>query len=350
MNQHFPELSHSVSELQVIARRIHRHCMHYRGADLRRSVFQVINSVLPLCAVLVMMGLLATNYYWASLLLAIPAAGFLLRTFIIQHDCGHGSFLDTRAQNDRLGAILSVFTLTPYDHWKRNHAAHHAGSGNLDKRGQGDIETLTVEEYRALSSVAKIKYRIYRNLLVQLVIGAPLNFFILQRIPSLYALKDKAAWRSVVLLNVAIVAFYGTLAFAFGPMLIFKIFIPVITLAAWTGGWLFYVQHQFEDSVWDKADNWDYHVASLLGSSHYVLPKILQWFTGNIGLHHIHHLCAGIPNYRLQECLNASEELQKVSVKLTVWESLRSIPLVLWDEGQRRMISFREYRMQALTA
>lgn len=350
MNQHFPELSQSVSELQIIARRIHRHCMHYRGAETRRSVFQVINSVLPFVAVMVMMGLLATNHYWVCLLLAIPAAGFLLRTFIIQHDCGHGSFLDTRTQNDRLGAVLSVFTLTPYDHWKRNHAAHHAGSGNLDKRGQGDIETLTVEEYRALSNIGKVKYRIYRNLLVQLIIGAPLNFFILQRMPSLYALKDKAAWRSVVMLNVAIVAFYGTLSLMFGPMLIFKIFIPVVTLAAWTGGWLFYVQHQFEDSVWDKADNWDYHVASLMGSSHYVMPKILQWFTGNIGLHHIHHLCAGIPNYRLQECLNASEELQKVGAKLTIWESFKSIPLVLWDEGQRRMISFREFRMQSLAA
>jgi acyl-lipid omega-6 desaturase (Delta-12 desaturase) len=350
MNQHFPELSHSVSELQIIARRIHRHCMHYRGADIRRSTFQVINSVLPFGAMMVLLGLLATNYYWASLLLAFPAAGFLLRTFIIQHDCGHGSFLDTRAQNDRLGAVLSVLTFTPYDHWKRNHAAHHAGSGNLDRRGQGDIETLTVEEYRALTPADKIKYRVYRNLLVQLVIGAPLNFFILQRIPSLYALKDKAAWRSVVLLNLAIVVFYGGLGYMFGPMLIFKIFFPVITLAAWIGGWLFYVQHQYEDSVWDKADNWDYHVASLMGSSHYVMPKILQWFTGNIGLHHIHHLCAGIPNYRLQECLNASEELQNVGVKLTIWKSLKSIPLALWDESQRRMITFREYKMQGLAA
>ncbi len=348
MNQHFPELRIPEDDLQAMARRIHRHCMGFRGADLKRSTIQILNTVPAFLVLCVLMGLLATNYYWASLLLAFPAAGFLLRIFIIQHDCGHGSFMPTRRGSDILGALLSVFTLTPYDHWKRSHAAHHAASGNLDKRGVGDIETLTVAEYDALSRFGRLKYRFYRNLIVQLVIGAPLNFLILQRWPSAYALRDRDAWFSVAYLNLAIVAFYGSLMWLFGPALILKIFVPVVVIAAWVGGWLFYVQHQFEDSVWDKADSWDFHVAALMGSSHYVLPKFLQWFTGNIGLHHIHHLCSGIPNYRLEECLNASLELQQIGVKLTIWESLKSIPLVLWHEGERRMISFREYRALAL--
>jgi acyl-lipid omega-6 desaturase (Delta-12 desaturase) len=344
MNQHFPELRMPEGDLQAMARRIHRHCMNFRGADLKRSTIQILNTVPAFLVLCIVMGFLATNYYWLSLLIALPAAGFLLRIFIIQHDCGHGSFMPTRRGSDIVGALLSVFTLTPYDHWKRSHASHHAASGNLDKRGIGDIETLTVAEYEALSRMGRLKYRIYRNLIVQLVIGAPLNFIILQRWPSSYALRDRDAWFSVAYLNLAMVVFYGSLMWMFGPVLILKIFLPVVTIAAWVGGWLFYVQHQFEDSVWDKADSWDFHVAALLGSSHYVLPKVLQWFTGNIGLHHIHHLCSGIPNYRLEECLKASPELQQIGVKLTVWESLKSIPLVLWHEGERRMISFSEHR------
>jgi acyl-lipid omega-6 desaturase (Delta-12 desaturase) len=344
MNQHFPDLNFPEVDLQAAARRIHRHCMKFRGGDLKRSTIQLLNTVPAFIVLCTIMALLATNYYWASLLIAVPTAGFLLRIFIMQHDCGHGSFMPTRAGNDRLGAFLSVLTFTPYDHWKRSHASHHATSGNLDKRGIGDIETYTVAEYQALSAMQRLKYRVYRNLIVQLIIGAPLNFLILQRWPSAYALRDRQAWFSVALLNVAIVVFYGSIMWFVGPAIVLKVVLPVVTIAAWVGGWLFYVQHQFEDSVWDKADSWDFHVAALMGSSHYVLPKFLQWFTGNIGLHHIHHLCSGIPNYRLEECLNASPELQQVGVKLTVWESLKSIPLVLWDEGQRRMISFREYR------
>jgi acyl-lipid omega-6 desaturase (Delta-12 desaturase) len=347
MNQHFPELKIPEVDLQAIARRIHRHCMGFRGADLKRSTTQILNTVPAFLVLCVVMGLLATNYYWASLLLAVPTAGFLLRIFIIQHDCGHGSFMPTRRGSDILGALLSVFTLTPYDHWKRSHAAHHAGSGNLDKRGFGDIETLTVAEYDALSRLGRLKYRIYRNLIVQLVIGAPVNFIIFQRWPSSYALRDRDAWFSVAYLNLAMVVFYGSLMWFFGPAVIFKVFLPVVTIAAWVGGWLFYVQHQFEDGVWDKADSWDFHVAALMGSSHYVLPRVLQWFTGNIGLHHIHHLCSGIPNYRLEECLKASPELQQIGIKLTIWESLKSIPLVLWHEGERRMISIREYHALA---
>jgi acyl-lipid omega-6 desaturase (Delta-12 desaturase) len=344
MNQHVRDLSDPAFDLVAAARRIHRHCMGYRGADVRRSMIQIFNTLPPFLALVVLMGVLAETHYWASLILAIPAAGFLLRVFVIQHDCGHGSFLPTRDQNDRLGFVMSLFTFTPFDHWRRSHATHHATSGNLDRRGVGDIDTLTVAEYRALSLMAKLKYRLYRNLIIQLVIGAPVNFLLLQRLPSSFAMKDRQAWISVMTLNAALVLLYGSLSWIFGWELVLKVVLPVVTLAAWAGGWLFYVQHQYESSVWDHGEEWDFHVASLMGSSHYVLPKALQWITGNIGIHHIHHLCSGIPNYKLEECLNASAELQTIGVKLTVWESLRSIPLVLWDEAERRMISFRQYR------
>ncbi|MGB8818096.1 MAG: fatty acid desaturase [Rhizobiaceae bacterium] len=347
MNQHFRDLSDPDIDLKAISRRIHRHCMTFRGADVRRSTAQMLNTIPAFLALMLVIGLLATNYFWASLLLAIPAGGLLVRIFIFQHDCGHGSFLPTRQGNDRLGMVLSLLTLTPYDHWKRSHATHHASSGNLERRGVGDIDTLTVGEYRALSVFQKMKYRVYRNLIVQLVIGAPLNFLVLQRTPSSYAMTEKSAWISVLALNAGIVLFYGALMWLFGPMLIIKTFVPVVCVAAWSGGWLFYVQHQYEMSLWDHEDRWDFHVAALFGSSHYVLPKWLQWLTGNIGLHHIHHLCSGVPNYRLEECLNASEELRQVENKLTLVESFKSIPLALWDEAGRRMISFRQYRALA---
>ncbi len=347
MNQHVLDPGLPADDIRAVARRIHRHCMGYRGADLRRSTIQLLNTLVPFAILLFAMGWFATDHYWISLVLSIPTAGFLLRTFIIQHDCGHGSFMPTREKNDRLGALLSLFTFTPYDHWKRSHATHHATSGNLDKRGVGDIDTYTVEEYRALSSVAKFRYRLYRNLIIQLIVGAPVNFLILQRFPAAYSFRDKGAWASVMMLNLGIVLFYGSLMYAFGPALVLKIFLPVVILAAWTGGWLFYVQHQFESGIWEKGEEWDFHVSALLGSSHYVLPRALQWITGNIGIHHIHHLCSGIPNYRLEECLNSSVELQRVGVKLTVWESLKSIPLVLWDEENRRLISFRQFNRMA---
>lgn len=321
--------------------------MGYRGAEVRRSFMQVLNTVPALLALVVLMGLLATNHYWASLLLAIPAGGLLVRVFIFQHDCGHGSFMPTREANDRLGMLFSLLTLTPYDHWKRSHATHHATSGNLDRRGMGDIDTLTVVEYSALSSMQKIRYRVYRNLIVQLLIGAPLNFIVLQRLPASYGMTDKTAWISVMALNLALFVFYGGLIYLFGLILVMKVALPIVAVAAWAGGWLFYVQHQYEMTLWDHEDRWDFHVASLFGSSHYVLPKWLQWFTGNIGLHHIHHLCSGIPNYRLEECFDACPELQSVENRLNFWQSLRSIPLALWDETHRRMISFREYRALA---
>jgi acyl-lipid omega-6 desaturase (Delta-12 desaturase) len=345
MNQNFSRFDHPEFDLKAAARRIHRHCMGYKGAVLKRSAFQILNTVPFFLALCVVIGLLTTHYYWLSWLLVLPASGFLLRIFIIQHDCGHGSFMPTRRGNDAIGALLSVFTFTPYEHWKRNHAAHHGVSGNLDKRGEGDINTLTVAEYTALSKFDQLIYRIYRNLILQIIIGAPFKFIVLQRLPSIYAFKDRHAWTSVMLLNLSMFAFYGFLMWFFGVVLILKIFLPVVILAAQIGGWLFYVQHQFEDSVWDKDPNWDFHVSALMGSSHYDLPKIVQWFTGNIGLHHIHHLCAGIPNYRLEECLKSNSELQQIGTKIGFLESLKSIPLVLWHEGERRMISFRDYRL-----
>lgn len=347
MNQHFTDIHAPDTDLKLIARRIHRHCMAFRGADTSRSLGQLANTLPVFLGLMAAIGWLSASHYWASLLLSIPAGFFLVRIFIFQHDCGHGSFLPSRDANDRLGMLLSLFTFTPYDHWKRNHAAHHATSGNLDKRGMGDIDTLTVGEYRALSFRQKLIYRIYRNLIVQLLIGAPVNFLILQRVPSSFAFKQKEAWVSVLTLNAGLFLFYGSLSWLFGPLTVIKTVVPVVCVAAWIGGWLFYVQHQYEMSLWDHEDRWDFHVASLFGSSRYVLPIWLQWLTGNIGLHHIHHLCSGIPNYRLQECYNACEELRSVENRLTLIESIKCIPLALWDEVGRRMITFRQYRMLA---
>lgn len=345
MNQHVRDLHDPAFDLVAAARRIHRHCMAYRGADVRRSVVQLLNTLPVFFALMALIGYLSTGYYWASLLLAIPAGTFLVRIFIFQHDCGHGSFLPKRAANDRLGMALSLLTFTPFDHWRRSHAAHHASSGNLDRRGMGDIDTLTVSEYRKLGFREKLKYRIFRNLAVQLVIGAPLNFLLLQRVPSSFAFREKEAWVSVLTLNAGLVLFYGSLMWLFGPLLVLKTVVPVVCVAAWMGGWLFYVQHQYEMALWDHEDRWDFYVASLFGSSRYVLPKWLQWMTGNIGLHHIHHLCSGIPNYRLQECYDACPELRAIENSLTIMQSLKSIPLALWDEAGRRMITFRQYRM-----
>ena len=332
------------AELKQQARRLAAHCKAYSDADPKRGVIQLISTAVPFAGlVAAMLASVSYEYYWLSALLTLPAAGLLVRLFIIQHDCGHGSFFRSRAANDMLGRVISVLTITPYADWRQDHAVHHATSGNLDRRGTGDITTLTVAEYRALPRFRRIAYRLYRNPLIHLMIGPPYQFILRQRIPLGWSSPFREVWRGVLSLNVAIVAVYGggVLLFGFESLLI--VYLPIIVIASWAGGWMFFIQHQFENTYWESEADWDFHVAALVGSSYYVLPRILHWFTGNIGLHHVHHLCGKVPNYRLRECLGASPELQRMS-RLTPTESLKSVGLTLWDEEQRRMVGFRSLK------
>ena len=330
-----------VAALKAQARRLAAHCARYRGADTRRALIQIATTALPFLALLAAMWAAVDHAYWLTLLLAIPASGLLVRFFIIQHDCGHGSFLPSQRANDLLGRAISILTLTPYGMWRRIHAKHHATSGNLDRRGYGDINTLTLEEYRASSPWSRLCYRVYRHPLFLFPIGVPFFFLVLQRLPWGHPMDAKEIGRSVFGLNLAIVIFYGLLGAAIGYTHLLLIALPMIIMASAMGGWLFFIQHQFDDGHWDASDEWDFQVAAIRGSSYYVLPKPLEWFTGNIGLHHIHHLNSVIPNYRLHECLAASPEFQEMN-RVTFWESLKCARLAVWDEAQRRLLTFRE--------
>jgi acyl-lipid omega-6 desaturase (Delta-12 desaturase) len=240
---------------------------------------------------------------------------------------------------------MSVFTLAPYSLWRREHAIHHNGSGNLERRGIGDIETKTVAEYMASTPFERLRYRLYRHPLFLFGFGVPAYFLFVQRLPWFHGLNASESWRSVMSLNASIVAVYGTLGYLLGFGSVALVFLPMLHVASALGGWLFFVQHQFEDTHWDDADTWDFQIAAVHGSSYYVLPKPLQWVTGNIGLHHIHHLNSMVPNYRLQECLDALPELGQVN-RLTLWESFRCVRLSLWDDTTRRLVSYREAMLQ----
>lgn len=332
------------------------HCNAYKGGHTGRSVIQLATSfTLFIITCAAMLLCLKNDLVWPVVLLWLPAGGFLVRLFIIQHDCGHMSFFPTRKANDWTGRILSLFTVTPYAFWRDAHNMHHAASGNLDGRGVGSIDTLTVTEFNNLSPFKRACYRMYRNPLVVLVIGPPLHVMLLQRIPfkglatffeGYKSIPFRKAWRSILGLNLGLVVFYGGIASVIGFSNMLMIFLAPIMIAAWTGGWLFFIQHQFEDTYWEERKNWNFQEAAVLGSSYYKLHPVLQWFTGNIGLHHIHHLCSMIPNYKLQECLDNNPELQKMNV-MTLGQSLRCIPLALWDDAKKAMITFRQHSHKA---
>jgi omega-6 fatty acid desaturase (delta-12 desaturase) len=281
--------------------------------------------------------------YWLCLLLALPAAGFLVRLFMIQHDCGHGSFFSQRLANDWVGRTISVLTLTPYDYWRRTHAIHHASSGNLDRRGVGDVQTLTVREYLALSRFRRLLYRMYRNPLVLFGIGPAYLFILQQRLPVGLMRGGWVPWLSTMATNLAIAVIAATLIWfiGFGPFLLVQL--PITLAGGAVGVWLFYVQHQFEDTVWARNGSWSRHEAALYGSSHYALPPVLRWFTANIGVHHVHHLCSQIPSYRLPRVLRDHPELGTVK-RLTFLQSLGHVRLTLWDEDRQRLVSFRDMR------
>ncbi len=342
-----PGAATSADSLRAQARAFARHCAHYRNPDARRAITQMCTTSVPFLVLVTVMIWLTGYAYWATLLLAIPTGGLLVRFFIIQHDCGHGSFLGTRGANDILGRLMSILTLTPYGLWRREHAMHHAGSGNLERRGVGDIETMTVEEYLAAGRFQRIRYRIYRNPAFLFGLGVPIYFLILQRSPWGHGLPFRDAWKSTLGLNLAIAIVYGSLSWFIGLGTLLAVMLPIVVVASAAGGWLFFIQHQFENTHWEPTEAWDFQTAAVHGSSYYALPKVLQWFTGNIGLHHIHHLNSMVPNYRLQECMDALPALASVN-RLTIRQSLRCVRYTLWDSASRRLIAFSDLPRGAL--
>lgn len=315
----------------------------YRGANRVRSLFELAVTIGPFVLLWTLMWLSLDLGYWVSLLLAVPTAGFLVRLFMVQHDCGHGAFFRRRLTNDWVGRILGVLTLTPYDYWQRTHAIHHATSGNLDRRGIGDIDTLTVREYLALSWWGRLRYRLYRHPVIMFGLG-PAYLFVLQfRLPVGLMREGWRPWLSTAATNGAIALVVATMMWSVGVADFLAIHVPVTLLAASAGVWLFYVQHQFDGASWASDGEWSLHEAALHGSSHYDLPGVLRWFTANIGIHHIHHLCSRIPYYRLPQVLRDHPELASVG-RLTPIESLKCVRLVLWDEDGLRLISFAELR------
>jgi omega-6 fatty acid desaturase (delta-12 desaturase) len=312
----------------------------YKESHLPTSIWQILNTAIPFFTVMCFMYLTAYRGYWpVTLLLAVPAAGLLMRLFIIQHDCGHGSFFKSARANDWVGAVIGVLSLTPYTYWKQTHALHHSTSGNLDRRGYGDIETLTVREYKALTRWGRFKYRAYRSVPVLFFIGPAFHFILYHRWPGIIPADWKAERRSILLNDLAIVAllYFAHCTVGLSPFFLVQLAVGIMTAIA--GVWLFYVQHQFEGAYWRKDEKWDLVQASLRGSSYFELPAFLQWITGNIGFHHIHHLNSRIPNYKLERCMNENPVLQN-PVRLTFWQSFKCVFLTLWDEERQKLVGF----------
>ena len=313
----------------------------YQTPSVKSAVWQLVSSIVPLIATGFLMYWSLSVSYLLTLALALPAAGFTIRTFIIMHDCGHGSFLPSRTWNDIVGWVTGILTATPYSHWRREHAIHHATSGHLEQRGTGDITTLTVREYLSLKWARRAKYRIYRNPLILLGFG-PTILLLKHRWPT----RGMAGKREIINVhgtNLALAAMITTLSLLIGFREFMLIWLPIVLLSGTIGVWLFYVQHQFEDAYWRDGEEWDYATAAVAGSSYFRLPKVLQWFTGNIGFHHVHHLSPKIPNYRLERCHRENPTFQKVTT-LTLWQSIRTLGLKLWDEESHRMVGFGHLR------
>ncbi|ODT59852.1 MULTISPECIES: fatty acid desaturase [Paracoccus] len=314
----------------------------YRDPSTPRSLFELAVTLLPLMAVWALAWAALSVSAWLALILAAANGLFLVRIFIIQHDCGHGSFLKNRRAQDWVGRSLGVLTLTPYAVWKRTHAIHHAYHGNLDQRGIGDVMTLTIDEYRARSGFGRFMYRLYRHPMVLFVLG-PSYLFILQNRLPLGLMGQRQYWMSAMGTNAAIAVLVALIVWAGGWLPVLVVFLPTVVVAATIGVWLFYVQHQFEETHWSRAEDWQIHDAALEGSSHYVLPQPLRWLTGNIGIHHVHHLYSRIPFYRLGEVIRDHRELAEAQ-RLTIRESLSAVRLHLWDDPQGKLISFAEAR------
>jgi omega-6 fatty acid desaturase (delta-12 desaturase) len=316
----------------------------YAQPDYRKAFWQIFNTFVPYIGLwaLMIFSVLHGFPYWITLLLSVAAAGFLVRIFILFHDCCHVAFFPSRRANRILGYLAGIMTFTPFEDWQRTHVIHHSASGDLDRRGVGDIWTLTVDEYLSASRLKRFAYRFFRNPLFLFTIIPLVLFLIIQRFPSPGAKKRER--NSVFFTNGTIVAIITVMSLTLGFQNYLLIQLPVILMAASAGMWLFYVQHQYEDVYWSRHQSWDLTLSGLEGSSYYKLPKVLQWIVGNIGLHHIHHVKANIPNYNLQRCYDEISALQTVT-PLTFRKSLKSLWLNLWDEQRQKLVSFRSISM-----
>lgn len=319
---------------------------NYREPSTRRSILEIVVTAAPFAALWLAAWQALSIGYWLTLLIALPAGAFLVRMFMIQHDCGHGAFFGSRAANDWTGRMIGVLTFTPYHVWRRTHAAHHATSGNLDARGMGDIRLITVAEYQRLSPIGRLGYRLYRHPLVMFGLGPSFLFLFRHRVPFGLMRDGWRPWASALATNAGIMLTCGAMMWAVGPLPFLAVHLPIIIFAASIGVWLFYIQHQFEETFWANGDAWTHSEAALHGSSHYDLPGPLRWMTANIGVHHVHHLYSRIPYYRLSEVLRDYPEIRDIG-RITLRESLACLRLRLWDEKTRRLIPVREIDVAA---
>jgi omega-6 fatty acid desaturase (delta-12 desaturase) len=313
----------------------------YQKPSRWRATWQIMDTLVPYAALWYLIYLCRPISWWLVLPLAVLAGGLLVRVFIIFHDCGHGSFFKSRTANDLVGLLAGVLTFTPYYHWRWEHAIHHGSAGDLDKRGTGDVWTMTVQEYLESSRWKKFAYRLARNPIVLFVIAPLFLFLIRQRFPSPKASRRER--HSVYAMNLAILGMAVALSFVFGLKVYVLIQLIILMVAGSAGVWLFYVQHQFEGVYWERGEDWSYVAAALQGSSFYKLPRILQWFSGNIGFHHIHHLSPRIPNYNLERCHRADSLFRDVK-PITLLSSLKSFTFRLWDEKHKQLVGYRHLR------
>ncbi|NOU67407.1 fatty acid desaturase [Paenibacillus sp. LMG 31461] len=326
---------------QSILTNLKKQVAPYEISNTRASIKQLINTLGPLFFLWFAAYLSLSLSYWITLPITIIASGFVIRTFIIFHDCCHQSFFKSRKANEIIGTITGILTLFPYQQWKNSHSIHHATSSNLEKRGVGDMWVLTVDEYAASSVWVRIAYRLYRNPFIMFGLGPIFLFLFTNRFNTKGARRKERI--STYMTNVSILALYGGLIWLIGWQSFVLIQAPIMFVAGLMGIWLFYVQHQFEDSYFEKEDEWSYVKAAVEGSSYYKLPKLLQWITGNIGFHHVHHLSPKVPNYNLEKAHNATPPLQKATT-ITIGTSLKSLNFRLWDEHNKTFVGYKNYK------
>lgn len=317
----------------------------YANVTLGRAIWQVVNTLVPLGFVFWLMYRSINTMPWLTALLAIPASGFLIRTFIIMHDCAHASFLPWPKVNDVLGFWTGVLTLTPFAQWRRDHALHHASSGDLDRRGHGDVPTITKQEYLARNKAGQLKYRLIRHPLSLMIVG-PIHLMVNQRFRGRSKATRTKQIYSVLWTNIAIVAIVAASTYFWSYKAFWLVYLPSMYIAGAVGIWLFYVQHQFEDAYWEEHGEWDYATAAITGSSYLRLNPVLQWFTGSIGLHHVHHLGPKIPNYRLQKAHDENRIFDKAPI-MTFGMGFRALRLALYDEDTKRLIRFKDLEQAA---
>jgi len=314
----------------------------FRQPSNWRALWQLANTLVPYALLWCLMPLCLSASYWLMLPLAVLAAGLLVRIFIIFHDCTHSSFFKSQRANDWVGFVTGLLTFTPYYFWRWQHGVHHSSSGNLDRRGHGDVWTLTVQEYVESSRWRRLAYRLSRNPLILFVIAPVFLFVVILRFPSADAPRRER--RSVYWTNLALALWALVMSAIFGVRAYLAMQLTVMVFSGAAGVWLFYVQHQFDGAYWERGPKWDATAAAMQGSSFYQLPRILQWFSGNIGFHHIHHLSPRIPNYNLQKCHDAVAYFRRVK-PLTLLASLKSLSLRLWDDQRKQLVGFRHAKL-----